>query len=100
MKLDADTALHQLVNEVGFPAHLWEDLANGLMLGGETENFCDGKNSRNLQRLITYWVDNDEDPLWQQLVDAVAKCGQRNRAKKLAKNVGAIPPSECIPLSN
>ena len=91
-ELDANEALHQL-DQVGFPQDQWRKLATGLRLGGETSKFNEGiDNTDKLQRLISYWIDN-KDHSWQQLVDAV-KSGQKKRAQRLAKNVGAIPPSK------
>ena len=92
-KLTANEAMHQL-DLVDFPSHLWRKLANGLRLGGEARNFEEGiDNNDKLQRLITHWCDHEEHS-WKQLVDAVVKCGQKIKARQLAGNVDATPPSE------
>ena len=90
LKLDANEALFQL-HEVGFPAHLWDMLATGLMLGGQIEQFEGRTSNSKLQQLITYWIANNEQASWQQLVDAMKGCGQLVRAKQLAENVRALP---------
>ena len=92
LKLDANSALFKLI-EVDFPVHLWDSLAIGLMLGGQTEQFEGRTNNSKLQKLITYWIDNDEQASWQQLVDAVNGCDQLVKAKQLAEKVGANPPT-------
>ena len=90
LKLDANEALFQL-QEVRFPADSWNSLANGLKLGGQVNQFEGCTNSSKLQQLITYWISNNEQASWQQLVDAVKGCGQLVRAKQLAENVRALP---------
>ena len=77
---------------VRFPADLWNSLANGLKLGGQVHQFEGCTNSSKLQQLITYWIANNEQASWQQLVDAVKGCEQLVKARQLAEEVGANPP--------
>ena len=92
-KLDASEALLQL-DQVKFPHNQWNDLATGLRLGGEIGKFDEGTDyNKKLQRLITYWCANEKHS-WQQLVDAVVKCGQKMIAIQLAENVDATPPGK------
>lgn len=91
----------QVLNQldlIDFPYNRRRRLAIEIKLGGLIRKFNEGvDNTDKMQRMITYWCESDKNASWQLLVDAVAKCVPKIKARQLAGNVGAIPPGELTP---
>ena len=75
-----------------FPEHKWQNLANGLVLGGEVDRINASSSTAKLNKVITMWTDREvskeETQLWVILIKAVKDSEESRVAMKIAKEVG------------
>lgn len=80
---DPDNAVFLLAKHK-FCAAKWQSLAVCLRQTSAVARIeADG-----LHTLITHWMENDPQPSWRTLIDAVTRSGQNEVANALAKELG------------
>ena len=94
VELSVNNVLKKLTQH-GFSATKWQDLAASLGQGSAVEEIktdVSGGSSAKLNALVTYWLDNDGEPSWKNLVRAMEWSKQRVAAQKLALDIGIPYP--------
>ena len=79
------------LQDIKFQEHHWDDLAEGLMLGGQVESIRHETmyptNKSKLNKIISILTAQvEEKKIWKMLVEAVHESGEPLKAKELAQD--------------